>query len=202
MEFPGIDGGPLGFMTWTIPMLVGSLAYDAMTPDLHVSTFQQTAERAMGRLLVWGVVLMVLGYAIACINLWTPPNDTTGATGLASRLVEPPFVPPSRPVNIWTMSQRAGSISYLTFGSGLSLALYALFVQLADLGRLQVGIFRTLGSNALAGYIIHNLVAEAIYPYAPKDAPLWFVCIAFGVFLGICYLFIRHLEKKRLYLTL
>ena len=30
MERPGIDGGPLGFLTWTIPLLVGSLAYDAM----------------------------------------------------------------------------------------------------------------------------------------------------------------------------
>ena len=27
---PVIDGGPLGFLTWTIPLLVGSLAYDAM----------------------------------------------------------------------------------------------------------------------------------------------------------------------------
>ena len=25
-----IDGGPLGFLTWTIPTLVGSLAYDVV----------------------------------------------------------------------------------------------------------------------------------------------------------------------------
>ena len=30
LEAPVIDGGPLGFLTWTIPTLVGSLAYDAM----------------------------------------------------------------------------------------------------------------------------------------------------------------------------
>ena len=27
-----IDGGPLGFLTWTIPLLVGSLAYDVVAP--------------------------------------------------------------------------------------------------------------------------------------------------------------------------
>ena len=27
---PVIDGGPLGFLSWSIPMLVGSLAYDAV----------------------------------------------------------------------------------------------------------------------------------------------------------------------------
>ena len=27
---PVIDGGQLGFLTWTIPTLVGSLAYDAV----------------------------------------------------------------------------------------------------------------------------------------------------------------------------
>ncbi len=26
---PVIDGGPLGFLSWTIPLLAGSLAYDA-----------------------------------------------------------------------------------------------------------------------------------------------------------------------------
>src|SRR4029077_10787628 len=30
-----IDGGPLGFLTWTIPLLVGSLAYDAMAGRDH-----------------------------------------------------------------------------------------------------------------------------------------------------------------------
>src|SRR5262245_20792680 len=31
MSRPGIDGGPLGFLTWTVPFLVGTLAYDLMT---------------------------------------------------------------------------------------------------------------------------------------------------------------------------
>src|SRR5262249_39026244 len=28
MDRPGIDGGPLGFLTWTVPMLSGSFAFD------------------------------------------------------------------------------------------------------------------------------------------------------------------------------
>src|SRR4051812_1020445 len=30
MRRPGIDGGPLGFQTWTVPFLAGSLAYDVV----------------------------------------------------------------------------------------------------------------------------------------------------------------------------
>ncbi len=100
------------------------------------------------------------------------------------------------------MSQRAGSISYLTFGAGLSLALFALFVLACDQRSFRLGIFTTLGSNALAGYIIHDLVADAIKPFAPKDSPLWFALAAFGLFLGITYLFVRYLESNRIYLRL
>jgi hypothetical protein len=143
---------------------------------------------------------MLLGYALSCLNLVTPPN-TAGAE-VRSWLVEPPFVPPSRPVNMWSMSQRSGSVSYLTFAAGFSLAVYALFVLACDRGRLQIGLFATLGSNALAAYLIHDLVGDAIKPYAPRDAPLWFVVAAFGLFLGVCYVFVRHLEKNRIFLRL
>ena len=68
--------------------------------------------------------------------------------------------------------------------------------------RLELGIFRTLGTNALAGYVIHDLVGDAIKPFAPKDAPLWYVLVMTGLFLAICYLFIRHLEKNKLFLRL
>lgn len=193
MKRPGIDGGPLGFLTWTIPLLVGSLAYDAWAAS--------SKPGLLVRLFGWGSVLMLLGYAFACLNLVTPPN-TSSLAAPGSVLIEPPFVPPTRPVNLWTMSQRAGSLSYQTFGAGFSLAVLALFVLACDMGRLRLGSFETLGSNALAGYLIHDLVNGAVKPYAPKDAPLWYALAAFGVFLGICYLFVRHLEKNRLYLRL
>jgi predicted acyltransferase len=187
----GIDGGPLGFLTWTIPLLAGSLAYD----------FVATRQRAPVRgLLSWGAVLMLLGYALACLNAVTPPN--TAGTEVRSWLVEAPFVPPSRPVNLWSMSQRCGSVSYQTFAAGFSLAVYALFVLACDRGRLRLGLFTTFGSNALAAYLLHDLVSEAIKPYAPTDAPLWFVLAAFGLFLAVCYLFVRHLEKNHIFLRL
>jgi hypothetical protein len=189
----GIDGGPLGFLTWTIPLIVGTLAYDATV---------LSSKPPVGRLLAWGAVLMLVAYALACLNHVTPPNSVSPASGWLGVLVEAPFVPPSEPVNIWTMSQRSGSVTYLTFGAGFGLAVYALFVLACDIGPLSVGIFRTLGTNALAGYILHDLVAAAVKPWVPKDSPLWWVWVGFAIFLAICYVLLRYMEKHKLYLKL
>jgi predicted acyltransferase len=206
MRRPGIDGGPLGFLTWTIPMIVGTLTYDLVADQ---------ARPRMPVLVGMAAGLMLLGYGLSCLNLHTPParhlSARHGSAGYpadsqprptSGLFVEPPFVPPSRPVNIWTMSQRAGSVSYLTFGAGFSLAVYLLFVVACDWNGWQLGVLRTLGINALAGYIIHALVDEAISPLVPRDSPLWYVGLALAVYLAICYLFLRYLEKHRLYLKL
>ncbi|SIO58513.1 Predicted acyltransferase [Singulisphaera sp. GP187] len=175
---PGIDGGPLGFLTWTIPLLVGSLAYDTMANG---------REGRVTRLVGWGVVLMVIGYGVSCFD---------GA------LAAPPFVAPNRSVTLWTMSQRSGSLSYLTFASGFSLALYALFVVACDKGGFQVRMFSVFGRNALAAYILHPLVAGAMKPYMPQDAPSWYVAAGFGLYFGINYLFINYLDRSGLHLRL
>jgi predicted acyltransferase len=193
MNRPGIDGGPLGFLTWTVPMLVGSLAYDVVAPG-------RSAPAAFA-ILGWGIVLMLVGYGLSCVNRVVLANSASLADH-GSLLVEPPFVAPTWPVNMWTMSQRAGSLSYLTFAAGLSAALYALFILACDVGSVHLGVLRTLGTNALAGYIIHGLVDRALKPFAPKDAPYWYALAALGLFLAICYLFVRHLEKNQLYLRL
>jgi predicted acyltransferase len=206
---PGIDGGPLGFMTWTIPLLAGSFAYDFLAAG--------PTSTAIVKSVAWGAVLMIAGYAFSCLNTVTPPNRPEG-TGLSAYLVEPPFVAPPkgfeqrqvdseessvpRRMNIWTMSQRAGSISYLTFSAGLSLALYGLFVLMCDVGGLRLGILRTLGSNALAAYIIHGMVEALVKPYSPRDGPLWFAYASFGIFFVITYLILRYMEKNKLYLRL
>jgi predicted acyltransferase len=52
------DGGPLGFLTWTIPTLVGTLACDAVTG--------WPARPFVGKLLAWSGLLMVLGYVLSC----------------------------------------------------------------------------------------------------------------------------------------
>lgn len=175
---PGIDGGPLGFLTWTIPLLVGSLVYDAMA---------KARAGNVARFVGWSVVLMALGYGLSCLD-----------GGLAA----PPFVAPSRSVTLWTMSQRSGSLSYLTFSAGFSLAIYALFVVACDVWGLQSKVFDVFGRNALAAYILHTIVAGAVKPYLPHDAPVWFVAVGFGVYFGINYLFINYLDRTGLHLRL
>lgn len=187
---PGIDGGPLGFLTWTIPLLVGSLAFDAVA--------ERGPRRALGPLVGWSIVLMGLGYALSCVGLFLE----SPTAGPSAWLAAPPFVPTTRPVDLWTMSQRAGSVSYLTFSAGCGLAVYALFVIACDLGPLRVGVFRTFGRNALIAYALHGLVAGAVKPYVPKDAPLGYALAGFSLFFGITYLFVRHLEKEKIYIRL
>jgi len=202
MTRPGIDGGPLGFLTWTVPVLVGSLAYDAVSAGPTPS--------AIRRLLGWGVVLMALGYGLSCLWRALDPDATTF-------FADPPFVAPANsedlrqqlskmPENashmLWIMSQRAGSPSYQVFGAGFALALYALFVWACDRGNFRLAVLETFGTNALAAYVIHELVGAAMHPYTPRDAPLWYVLASIAMFFTICWLFVRHLEKHKLFLRL
>ncbi len=179
---PVIDGGPLGFLTWTIPLLVGSLAYDAMA-ETGGTRFP------IRKLAAWSCILMIAGYAISCGG---------------GRWASPPFVPPptSQSADLWTMSQRAGSVSYLTFAAGFSLAVYTLFVIASDLVGLRSGLFRIYGQNALAAYILHGMVASAVKPYVPNDVPLWYLAVGFGIYFAICTVFIHYLEENEIFLKL
>jgi predicted acyltransferase len=193
----GVDGGPLGFLTWTVPLLAGSVAYDAWAAD-------PDRVRVFRRVFGWGVVVMGLGYGLSCLHL-APADQDEGRYRVTVAAVEPPLVhvaakPPTN--DLFTMSQRSGSLTYLTFGAGFALAAYALFVLACDVGRWQLGIFRTLGTNALAGYILHGLVNAAVKPFVPKDGPLWYALAGCAVSIGICYVLLRGLEKQRLYLKL
>jgi hypothetical protein len=115
----------------------------------------------------------------------------------------PPFVAPeSRDVGVWTMSQRTGSLSYLTFATGFSLAVYAFFLWYCDVRGVSFAVFRTLGRNALAAYLLHGMVSSLVASYAPRDAPAWYVTGALGVYLGINWLFVRALERRQLFLRL
>lgn len=184
---PVIDGGPLGFLTWTAPLIAGSLTHDIVVGA--------GAKRAGGPLLVIALALMGLGYGLNCL----------GTAGLAP----PPFVepaaiphPPQGPGNLWEMSQRAGTVSYLVFSAGFSMAVYVLFLVACDLGGLQIGAFRTFGTNALAAYVLHPMVFTLVKPYVPRDAPLEFALAGTALALGICYLLIRSLEKQKVFIRL
>jgi predicted acyltransferase len=213
----GIDGGVLGFLSWTIPTIVGTLACDAVTAA--------DGRPRVATMIVWGVLLMAGGWLMSCPTTLYDVHEADAAlpsehpwaedpvVPSRERLethqltwTEPPFVPPpdhtQRRENYWMMSQRAATLSYHVFAAGLSLALYAAFYIVCDVWGWQLGLFRTLGTNALVGYILHGIVDDSVSRFIPRDSPGWYVTAGFLVYFGITYLFIRHLEKNNIYLKL
>ena len=104
--------------------------------------------------------------------------------------------------NYWMITQRGGSLSYTTFCAGFSLLVYVLFYVVCDIGGWQLGLFRTFGTNALAGYVLHDMISGAVKQFVPGGAPWWYGLTSFFVFFGLVYLFVRTLEKNRIYLKL
>jgi hypothetical protein len=211
----GIDGGPLGFLTWTIPAIVGTFACDAITG---------AGRPRWPGLLAGGAGLMLLGYALSCgTRLFDVPAEIRSAEmpkladnpvlpqrlderPFDSLLAEPPFVPPpdwrERHWNYWMMSQRSGSVSYLVFAAGLSLAVFVLFHLVCDRLGWQLGLFRTLGTNALTGYLVHGMMETLVKPHISRDAAWPTVAAGFAICFGITYLVVRVMEKKGIYLRL
>jgi predicted acyltransferase len=143
-----------------------------------------------------------------------PPEEAWRGRTWSTLLAEPPFVQPPaddprvdappydmhRYWNYWMMTQRGGSLSYLTFGAGFSLLVYVLFYVLSDRLGLRVGVFRTFGTNALAAYILEGIVGSAVKDFIPRDAPQWYTIGGFCVFFYLVWLFVRTMEKNKIYL--
>jgi hypothetical protein len=59
-----------------------------------------------------------------------------------------------------------------------------------------------VGSNALFAYVLHDLVGDSVKKFVPRDAPPVVMWLSFAVFFFICWLFVRSLEKKNIYIKL
>jgi hypothetical protein len=177
------------------------------------------------RLFSWGVLLMLAGWLLSCgTRLYDIPpgqSDPLPEQNWAADPVlpdaprreshmwgcaEPPFVPPpgphAREENYWMMSQRAATLSYHLFAAGLSFAVYGLFYLACDVWNLQLGLFRTLGVNALVGYILHGIVGAAVKAFMPSDSPGWYVTAGFFLYFAIVYVFLRALEREKIYIKI
>jgi predicted acyltransferase len=213
-----IDGGPLGFLTWSIPALAGTLACDALAGN--------PTSRAAGKLLAWGGALMLVGYLLSCGtrlydvpaseqdaphpavagNPVLVPRERLQGRTLSTLLAEPPFVAPppawERQWNYWMMSQRGGTASYLIFATGLSLVLFVVFHWVCDRCGWQLGFFRTLGSNALTAYILGGLMEMLLKERMPRNASEAAVAAGLGISLGCVYLLVRLLERRGILIRL
>lgn len=210
----GIDGGPLGFLSWSIPAVAGTVACDAV---------RRPEALPIVRLSVSGLLLMVTAWGMSCATtLYNVPDDrvemmkeqklapdpvlpaTERFHNWDRTFAEPPFVPPpgqnQRKWNYWMMSQRCGTVSYTTFAAGLSMLALTVFWQICDRWGLQSRFFRTLGTNSLAAYILHDIASWWISPWFPEDSSLFVAICGFGCFTGFVYLSCRLLEMKGWYI--
>ena len=231
----GIDGGPLGFLTWAVPALCGTLACDAV---------RASGVAATGRLALSGLLVMLLGWVMTIpTTLYNYElHDETPASALYAEnhttelkprplpkheklapdpvfpslsrlqnwdgtLVEPPFVPPpnstKRQWNYWMMSQRCGNLAYPTFAAGVSLLIYAGFLWACDGMGWRLGLFRTLGTNSLAAYILHDVagwIMSWVDLFPEKTSTGLMAAAAFACFTLIVYAGCRTLEALGWYI--
>lgn len=206
----GIDGGPLGFLTWSIPAICGTLACDLV---------RLKGASAARSLIGPGIGLMFIAWCCSCgSTLYNVPAELVNeqkAFKLAedsvlpsleriqrwsSSSMEPPFVPPPnaehRKWNYWMMSQRGGTISYTTFSAGFSLVVFALFLWACDSYKWQAGILRTLGTNSLAAYLLHDVASWWISPWFQKSSGPFMVTFGFLCFSGFVYGVCWMLERR------
>jgi predicted acyltransferase len=218
----GAEGGALGVLTWAVPLLVGSLAYDVIAAC--------SPKRAARTFAVWGCVLLVAGYFLSCLASLYPTADPpsnreyelaeTGQVAMSpvippaagwrsvdahSIWAAPPFVRPAaeaqRQLNYWIMGKRVATPSFILTATGFSLAVYALFVWFCDVGSLRLGVLRTFGQNPLAAYVIELYLLGGMFfsRVWPTDATLLWASAHCVAWFALTYLAVRLLEWRGIY---
>lgn len=212
-----IDGGPLGFLTWTAPMIAGTWACDLLNTPSRRSVIRPLI--AYGTALAFGGWLLSSLTTLYAVGPETPPAAegsklAANAVIPSARqfeagnlaLAEPPFIPPptveSRLYNYWMMSQRAGTASYLLFTAGTSCMIYGLFVLLCDRLNFHVSIFRTFGTNALAGYLVHDITGTLTNAFFSETSSLGPMLAALLIFLVITWWVLKWLENSGIYIRM
>lgn len=224
----GVDGGPLGFLTWTIPALTGSLTCDFIA---NSEGFPQ-----LKKLVIWSVLIMGFAWILSCgTRMYDVPEaqveplkeerlaiDPVFPTSETWQdhlqkpwpdwLAEPPFIPPPdqdhRKWNYWMMSQRGGTLSYPLFCTGVSLLVYVLFYLACDVGSFRSRFFQAFGVNALAAYVLHTFVGAGMYfgfiglgklIDIPEKLGTPGVLLCVFIFFTLNYLIVWFMQKKEIY---
>lgn len=206
------DGGFFGILSWSAIALIGTVAMDGM---------RRLSSRRMVKVAVLsGLVAMVVGWGLSSLSTFydVPEDQVPGPSKVALHPVLPtsfeqglswgnapftPIPPPERrQINYWMMSKRLVSVPFVFFTIGCSLVLLGCFVLTCDCYHKELSIFRILGANALAAYLIHYVLLQSLEPLFPKDAPLWFTLSGLVIFIAILLVIMRGLERQKLYLRL
>jgi predicted acyltransferase len=209
------DGGLFGLLMWSVPLLGGTLAYDILNGP-------GPGRRHVRRMVGAGAALMACGYGLSCLAMLyeavpgkpaaapsspvVPPFERSGGRPLTALLADAPFVAPPppevRPLSYWTMDKRIVTPSFILFATGFAFALYGGFVLVCDLRGWRSDTLRMLGQNPLAAYLLHYPVKQSVHALMPDDSPLWWCLLGLATFLAIMMLFVRYLDRHKLYLRL
>lgn len=204
------DGGFFGLLQWAVPMLAGTIVFDVVRGGVD--------RKRVRKLVAWGAVFMVAAYLLSGLNhLYSLENLSAGvretftaspvfppSAGFQDRtirdlLADPPFVEPGFVVrSYWLMDKRIVTGTFIWFSTGFAIALYGLFVAVCDLGGRQFDLFRMLGQNPLAAYIIHHIVESTIRSIVPVDSPLWWTLVGLFFFFMITILFVKYVDRNRI----
>lgn len=126
--------------------------------------------------LAWGIALSALGWAFRAE--WN---------GLK------PF---------WPFSQKAMTMPYPIYATGLSFLIYGVFYLLSDVWRIEIPTLTVVGANPLVMYILHGAYIGIHGTIVPRESHFLTALIAFaGLYLG-CYVVARYLYRNKMFVKI